>query len=180
MNFFAKNTSYRVGQGCGLDACPYVVERLADGSLSYRELAVSAFRLGRYSRLSRRINRLAARVGGFCFRSEPHQARWTDQAEPRASPRWMAAVYLLSAREALWERVKSALSPRNIQWGSVTLGSLDPQSYALYKAAKGIWSGALDIHPLELEDPDLIHDDTLLLIVNGVLLARYGRAVLGG
>ena len=171
-------TSYQAGRGCRVSVCPHLAERLASGSLRYRELALSAFPLGKYSRLGRRLSRLAAKVGGFRFRSEPHQARWLNWTDARASPRWLAAVYLLTAREALWERVKGALPPGEVRWDRVNLGSLDPQSYALYKAAKGLWHGRLDITPLELEDPDLIHDDTLLLIANAVLLTRYGRPFL--
>lgn len=173
--------SYRRGEGCLLAACPYLADRLAAGAVSYAELVKSVFPLNKYSRLGGRLSRLTARVGGFRFRSEPHRSRmaqWLEWADPRASPQWLAAVYLLSARKALWMRVRTTMSRWSIRWDSTTLGSLDPQSYALYRAAKGIWNGGLDIHPLELEDPDLIHDDTLLLIANALLLVQYGRAVM--
>ncbi len=174
-------SSYQAGTGCRLAACPHLAERLEAGAVSYAELVKSVSPVSKYGRLGGRLSRLAARVGGFRFRSEPHRSRmtqWLEWADPRASPRWLAAVYLLTAREALWVRVRSTLSRWNIRWDSITLGSLDPQSYALYRAAKGIWNDRLDIHPLELEDPDLIHDDTLLLIANALLLTRYGRAVM--
>ncbi len=174
-------SSYQARNGCLLPACPHLMDRLASGAVSYAELVKSVFPLNKYNRLGGRVFRLAASVGGFRFRSVLHRARtaqWLEWADPRASPRWPAAVYLFSARKSLWMRVRSTMFRWSIRWDSTTLGSLDPQSYALYRAAKGIWNGGLDIHPLELEDPDLIHDDTLLLIANALLLARYGRAIL--
>mgnify|MGYP006922392754 CR=1 FL=1 len=47
----------------------------------------------------------------------------------------------------------------------VRLGNCTVQDYVLYRAAKGIFSGTLGATSEELADPELVNDDTLLLIV---------------
>lgn len=171
---------YRAG-ACRLAVCPHLAERLALGVATYRELAAEAFRHKNHRGLIRRVERLAERAGGFRFCSDSHRRRlenWLTRAGIRAGPRWLAALYLLTARDALWQRTRHAVTPDQIHWQEVRLGPLDTQGYALYKAAKGLYEGELGIRPEELADRELVRADTLLLIVNAVLLVRYGRQVL--
>ena len=44
--------------------------------------------------------------------------------------------------------------------------------------AKGLCSNQLGISSEELADPELVNDDTLLLVLCAVLIARYGLDVM--
>ena len=88
--------------------------------------------------------------------------------------RWLAAVYLLSAHAALWQKTITAVRPDQIDFASVRLGDCTIQDYVLYRAAKGIFSGTLGATSEELADPELVSDDTLRLILCAAVTSRYG------
>lgn len=50
---------------------------------------------------------------------------------------------------------------------------LETQDYALYQAARSIYSHHSKITAAELADEELVCDDTLLLIVDAFLIAQY-------
>ena len=91
---------------------------------------------------------------------------------------WLAAVYLLSAHAGLWQKTIAAVTPGQIDFGSIRLGDASVREYVLYRVAKGIFSGALGATSAELADPELVNDDTLLLVLCAVLIARYGPDVM--
>lgn len=47
-----------------------------------------------------------------------------------------------------------------------------------YRAAKGLCSNRLGASSEELADPELVNDDTLLLVLRAALIARYGPDVM--
>lgn len=55
---------------------------------------------------------------------------------------------------------------------------MDCRYYVLYRAAKGICHGTLGAASEELADPELVSDDTLLLILCAAVIARYGPQVM--
>ena len=91
---------------------------------------------------------------------------------------WLAAVYLLSAHAGLWQKAIAAVEQDRIDFASIRLGDASVREYILYRVAKGIFSGALGATSAELADPELVNDDTLLLVLCAVLIARYGPDVM--
>ena len=98
----------------------------------------------------------------------------TKGEERSVSSRWLAAVYLLSARAALWQKAVSAVQPGQIDFAGIRLRESSIQEYVLYRAAKGICAGTLGATSEELSDPELVDDPTLLLILCAAVIARYG------
>ena len=72
------------------------------------------------------------------------------------SSRWLAAVYLLSAHAALWQKTLGAVSPGQIDFSKIRLRDSTVQDYVLYRVAKGICSGMLGAASEELADPELV------------------------
>ena len=92
--------------------------------------------------------------------------------------RWLATVYLLSAQASLWRKTLFAVRPDQIDFALVRLGESAVQEYVLYRAARGLCTGTLGATSEELADPELVSDETLLLILNAAALARYGPEVM--
>jgi len=57
-------------------------------------------------------------------------------------------------------------------------GNANVKEYTLYRAAKGICHGRLGAAADELADEELVCDDTLLMILNTALIARFGPKVM--
>lgn len=91
---------------------------------------------------------------------------------------FIAAVFLLSADKFLWERSKSALTRYSVNFDSIDLSGISTEGYALYKAARAVYSGDSGISLGELCDWTLIDDPVALTIFEGVMLRRNGVKML--
>ena len=162
--------------GSGNLACLHLTERLQAGMVTMDELTAGMVRPWKHSRLKKRAMEIARRTGGFHFKEQLHIARMLKMTEGEASvnSRWLAAVYLLSAHAALWQKTLGAVSPGQIDFSKIRLRDSTVQDYVLYRVAKGICSGMLGAASEELADPELVSDGTLLLVVSAAVIARYG------
>lgn len=164
-------------RGCRSLTCLYLSERLEAGAVTMDELIAEIVRPWKHLPLKQRAMGLACRTEDFHFDGRLHIMRMMEMTKGEKeyiNSRWLAAVYLLSAHAALWQKTISAVRPDQIDFASVRLGDCPVQGYVLYRAAKGICSGALGATSEELADPELVSDDTLRLILCAAVTARYG------
>ena len=164
-------------RGCRSLTCLYLSERLEAGAVTMEELIAETVRPWKHLPLKQRAIGLACRAKDFHFDGQLHIMRMMEMTKGEKeyiNSRWLAAVYLLSARAALWQKTIAAVRPDQINFASVRLGDCPVQEYVLYRAAKGICSGVLGATSEELADPELVGDDTLRLILCAAAAARYG------
>ena len=164
-------------RSCRSLSCLYLSERLEAGAVTLEELIIETIRPWKYLPLKQRVMCLACRSDGFHFEGQLHVMRMQEMTKGEnrtVSSRWLAAVYLLSAHAALWQKTLGAVRPGEIDFANIRLGDTGIQDYILYRAAKGIRSGMLGATSEELSDPELVSDGTLLLVVSAAVIARYG------
>lgn len=168
-------------RGCRSLTCLYLSERLEAGAVTMEGLTAETVRSWKHLPLKQRAMSVACRNAGFHFEGQLHVMRMTEMMkgeDEAVNSRWLAAVYLLSAHASLWQKTIAAVRPDRIDFSSVRLGDCMIQDYVLYRAAKGIFSGTLGATSDELADPELVSDDTLLLVVSAAVIARYGPKVM--
>ena len=161
--------------------CPYLSERLEAGAVTMDELIVETVRPWKHLPLKQRAVGLACREERFHFEGQLHVMRMEEMTKVEAeyvNSRWLATVYLLSAHAGLWRKTLFAVRPDQIDFALVRLGESTVQEYVLYRAAKGICTGTLGATSEELADPELVNDETLLLILNAAVISRYGPEVM--
>ena len=90
------------------------------------------------------------------------------------APGYAAAVFLLSADEILWEKVRKYVLDTGIYFDRVRLGGVTLEQYILFHAAKDVYSGTKHIRLSELTDRELIPDEILRLIVNAFVIEKCG------
>lgn len=166
---------------CRSLTCLYISERLEAGAVTMDELIAETVRPWKHLPLKQRAIGLACHAKDFHFDGQLHIMRMMEMTKGEKkyiNSRWLAAVYLLSARAALWQKTLEAVRPDQIDFGSVRLGNCTVQDYVLYRAAKGICTGTLGATSEELADPELVSDDTLRLILCAAVTARYGPEVM--
>ena len=93
-------------------------------------------------------------------------------------PHKLAVAYLLSSRAGLWRRVLPHISHGRIDFSSVSLRGIDPRDYPVYRTAKGLYCGKLLITSAELADEEQVGSEAFGDILNAMLIARYGKAVI--
>ena len=124
---------------------------------------------------------------GCSFSSPAHEYRIHKQLQApgdmgarKITSRWLSTVFLLASSDQLWER-STLGNCWNISCPSQlkkNVGALSLQDYALYQAAKTFQTGNQHITYTDLIDPELVDDSTLRLIVDAMMILRYGDAVL--
>lgn len=166
---------------CWEVTCPYLLERLEAGTATLPELLSKMFGSWDRSELKHRAAKVIHQTEQYFFAGQLHIARLLRTLGTDTSPvnrRWLAAVYLLSASDVLWQQTLSAVSRDRIDFGAVRLERVGVKEYTLYRAARGICQGKLGVTAEELADNTLVPDDTLLLIISAALVARFGPEVM--
>lgn len=173
-------TEYRQ-QECTARVCCCIPERLEAGAVGYRELVRACFYGLPHPALLFRIRTLAQQNPVFEFKDAAHCQRMRECLQgdmAQAGQLTMAAVYLLTSDETLWTAAAPAIQSREIDYMKIRLSFLTPQQTALYKAVRGFSAGTILLAPDLLAGSRQTGEDTLRLIVNASLIARYGTAVI--
>jgi len=154
---------------------------LEAGAVTLEELTRELSRSWDHTGLKQRVLQIARHTGRFLFDGQLHIARMLRTPggeDDTVSSRWLAAVYLLSASDVLWQQTRPAIGRGQIDFSQVRLEAAGIREYTLYRAAKGIYQGRLGISSEELADEALVPDNTLLLILSAALTARFGPEVM--
>ena len=173
-------TEYRQRK-CAAGVCPHIPERLEAGAVGYPELVRTCFHGLPHPALSLRIRTLAQHRPVFEFKDGAHCQRMRgclrgDMAQ--AGQLTTAAVYLLTSDERLWTAAAPAIQSREIDYMRICPKGLTPRQTTLYRTARGFSAGTILLAPDVLADSRQTDDDTLQLIVNASLIARYGKSVM--
>ena len=92
----------------------------------------------------------------------------------RDTAKYYAAMYLLTANEDLYRRTANCFCRHGIEFDYAVLREITLHNYALFMAARSICTGSKDITLADLADPEIIDTEAFRLIINAVLIARYG------
>ena len=115
--------------------------------------------------------RIAAMYRKLCsfFADFDHKAFFAKfiKNNPFGGGRFYAAVFLLSADFNLRKRSENAVSNGTVDFGKIDLKGISADGYALYKAAKTVYTQNPEITSEELFDNELVDDLILYIIFNG-------------
>ena len=175
-------TRYRGKHSCDRLRCPWLLERIEAGTVSYEEALAALFnhRSTLYPRIRRMLQSGVKSIWlepEHRWRMEVCSARQTCRRR-RDKSRYAGAVYLLTATPELTERTKECFWNRAIHFQCVLRRGIGIQDYTLLSAARGIYQGKGGLTVSELMDPEIVDDTVFQLVVNGLLIAAYGSPAL--
>lgn len=163
--------------------CPYIAERIEAAAIGYGEAVQAAFQ--RPSAILRwRLRHLTEHFGDSLWENENHAKRFERMRaemgtrKKRDTPQFFAALYLLTANEDIWRRCYNCFSTAGIETGYARMTGISIRNYALVQAAKSIYLGTDHFLLSDLEDNDAVDAEAFRLIVNAILIARYGMEAL--
>ena len=84
----------------------------------------------------------------------------------------------MTANEDIYRRAYNAFSVRGIEPDYVRMTGISMPNYALVQAAKSIYLGTDHFTPADLSDCEAVDTGAFRLVVNALLIARYGKGVL--
>lgn len=171
-------TEYVKKLGCTSHRCPWLAERIEAGVVGYQEAVLETFAYDH--RLHRRFQLLIQRFPGRLWGNEQHERRMQSESavqgyrRRRSTAAYYAAMYLLTANEDIHRRTANCFCKEGIEFGYAVLRDISPHNYALFIAARDLYTRTRTVTVEDLADPEIIDPEALRLIVNATLIARYG------
>lgn len=167
-------------KGCRQEVCPYYAERIEAGVISYAEAVLSL--IPSTSSIRNRLPGLIHSFPGSLWADETHKTRMEvfnnrlGYIKSRNTPSYYAAMFLLTSNNAIFLGAGNCFYRSGIDFGFATLDGTSVHNQVLFQAAKGL-RNAGGITESELADPGQIDEEAFRLIINALLIAKYGTAV---
>ena len=98
----------------------------------------------------------------------------------RDAAAYYAAMYLLTANKSLYHHAANCFCRCGIEFGYVTRRDMSPHDYTLFSAARDIYTDEPGLTLADLANSMVVDPLAFSLIINALLAARYGSAVLDG
>ena len=124
------------------------------------------------------------RFFGSLFLSADHRQRMKNlrnqlgYQKGRDTAAYYAPMYLLTANKSLYHHTANCFCRCGIEFGYVTLRDMSPHDYTLYSAAREIYTDAPGVSLADLASGGIVDPLAFSLIINALLVARYGLTVL--
>jgi len=173
-------TEYAKKTGCTAKGCPWLAERVEAGVVGYKEAVTESF--AQSPLLSIRLGFQVRRFSGSLWENEDHSRRMDYMKavmgfrRKRDTPKYYAAMYLLTSNRDIFERTQNCFHRTGIDFQKARLRGISPHNYSLLIAAKDLFCGDKGITQEDMADPDVIDSKAFRLIVNAILIARFGLA----
>ena len=169
-------------KGCTAQVCPWLAERIEAGTVGYREAVIETF--PRSPHMDARLHTVIRRFTGSLFLTPAHRQRMVlmkahqGHRRRRDTPAYFSAMYLLTANEDLCNRTTNCFCIHGIEFDYATLRDISPHNFTLFSAARDIYTDSSGVTVGDLTNADVVDVLALSLIVNALLVARYGCSVL--
>lgn len=114
------------------------------------------------------------------YRDAAHKERFVKELNGtcakrmRENGKFLAAVFLLTSDEWLWEQVRAAVTDAGIFFDNMLIKGANVDQYILFHAAKEIYTGVPFVSMEEMADSTIVSDELLALIVSAYLLRVAG------
>lgn len=177
--------SYSQGKDkCKRNACPYIAERIEQNAITVLELIHPLIFEARDESYYKRLIRIYKEIHGgkitTMYKSKPHERvfkKWVQLYKKQGyilSSRFTAALFVLSADKFLWDHSKYHIKPNAIDFDNIDIKGIEPDAYLLYKVAKDFTFKTTNVSTSELADRLITKETIFTVVLNGILIARYG------
>ncbi len=175
-------TEYIKKLGCTALSCTCLAERMEAGTVGYAEAMAELSPL--HSHLHQRILRLASTFPGTLWKDDTHKRRFEylrillGYRKKRDTPAFLAALYLLTSNRELCDRAYNCFMRSGIDFQYARRRGISQHDYTLLMAAKSLYCGTSEVTQGDLAEPQIIDDEAFRLIINALLIVRFGADAL--
>ena len=168
--------------GCTRKVCPWLAERIEAGVVDYEEALLDSF--PRDPCMESRLRTAVRLFRGSLWLNESHRQRMEalkareGYRRRRDTPAYFAAMYLLTADPDTAKRTANCFCRDGITFSYATTKGISPHGYTLLSAARDIYANGDGVALTDLANGEVIDTEAFCLIVNALLIARYGCAAL--
>lgn len=158
--------------------CPWIAERIEAGVVPYQEAVLTVFP-GKGSSFPRLLETIRSYPGTFWINKQ-HQKRMEmlnhrlGYVPKRNTSVYYAVMYLLASSDELLQRTSNCFFRKGIEFHYAALKNISPHNYTLYSTAKDLYTGTVKLTLRDMADREVVDDEAFRLIINAVLIAKYG------
>lgn len=169
-------------QGCTAKSCPWLAKRIEAGVVDYEEAIRETF--PHDAHLDARLRTVVRRFTGSLYLTPAHEQRMEhmkaeqDRRRKGRPPAYYAAMYLLTSNEELFRRLQDCFCKKGIDFDHADLRDISPHDFTLFSAARDIYTDSSGTMVSDLANAEVVDTLAFSLIVNALLVARYGCPVL--
>ncbi|WP_286945271.1 hypothetical protein [Acetobacterium sp. UBA5834] len=174
----------RITAYCSSNASSGVTNKIAGGYINYEEIVCGCFEKCESHHLNVRLGDLIRSHDGELFLSPKHRSRFQtvcriqNEAIENRSSAYLATLFLLTADDNLWCAAKDHIYRDSFDFKKMHLHGINTDGYAIYQMAKTIHCAKEYIKLNEISDKHLIGEQAFKGIINSILIAKYGAAML--
>lgn len=173
-------TEYRKTKGCTAQGvCPWLAERIEAGVLGYGEAVMGSF--PHRPRLQTRLTMAEQLFNGSLWADEQHQQRFNNlmarfkySKKRKDLGKYYAVIFLFSGSIELNRRTINCVESQAIEFGWADTSDMLEEDYTLFTAARSIAVGNTHRLLKKLEDISAVGLWEFCVIVNALLIERYG------
>ena len=150
--------------------------------VGYEEAVAEILPAGSF--LISRVLRLTQAFPGTMWQDAQHQLRMNavramlGYSRKRDTPRFLAALYLLTANRDISMRSFNCFLRSGIDFRYARRREISEHDYTLLMAAKSLYCGTSEVTQADLADRQIIDDEAFRLIINALLIVRFGTDAL--
>ncbi len=169
---------------CSSNGSSRVSNQIAGGVINYEEIVSNCFEKCEVHHLNVRLGDLIRSHDGELFLSPKHRSRFQtvcrikNEAIENRRPAYLATLFLLTADDNLWCAAKDHIYLDRFDFKKMHLHGINTDGYAIYQMAKTIHYAKEYIKLNEISDKHLIGEQAFKGIINSILIAKYGAAML--
>ncbi len=110
------------------------------------------------------------------FKSQQHKSTFKKaiRKKDKTDTRLMAAMYLLTADQILWNKVKGNIRESRIDYDEVRLDTVSENCYTLYSASKDMYFNTDHVSLSDIFDTKLISEKMYNVIITAINIRRLG------
>ena len=110
------------------------------------------------------------------FKSQQHKSTFKKaiRKKDKKDTRLMAAMYLLTADQILWNKVKGNIRESRIDYDEVRLDTVSENCYTLYSASKDMYFNTDHVSLSDIFDTKLISEKMYNVIITAINIRRLG------
>lgn len=169
---------------CKRTVCPFLNERIKNKSITLLELIPPIIYTTKnekfYNRLLNLYHKIQeGKIMGL-FKSDKHKKIFDKQINLYKkqgyilSNRFTAALFVLTADPFIWNHSKYHIKPNAIFFDEIDIKGIEPDAYLLFKIAKDFINKTNKVSTSELADKLVTREPLFKVIINGIIIARYG------
>lgn len=96
----------------------------------------------------------------------------------RDTPVFLAALYLLTSNKEIGDRSFNCFTKGGIDFRYARRRGISQHDYTLLMGAKSLYCGTDEVTKGDLAEPQIVGDEAFRLLINALLIARYGEDAL--